>query len=239
MYHYLVMRSAFTLIELLVVVAIIAILAAMLLPAVGMVRDAAKQSRCGNNLRQVYMGLAAYGDAFEGRIPLVYHVNIRQVNYLFANWNGFDGPFGLLYNAGTIESPQVAYCPAITAADTANLFNSPTNPFPRKTSNCRAGISIRPASATNPFGPILERELVNASTYLKSTTAVLADLTSSSSYLEFHRRGMNVAFGDGHIGRLARASAPATWLAIPRGAGWDSSYNQGVIDIWNAFDANP
>lgn len=65
-------RSAFTLIELLVVVSIIAILAAMLLPAITLVRRSAELSVCGNNLRQVDMAVIAYADEHEGCIPSSY-----------------------------------------------------------------------------------------------------------------------------------------------------------------------
>ncbi len=76
------MKRAFTLIELLVVVSIIAVLAAMLLPAIGMVRDAARAASCGSSLRQIGMAFAAYAEDEQGLVARS-DLDSPRVNWVF------------------------------------------------------------------------------------------------------------------------------------------------------------
>ncbi len=67
-------RSAFTLMELLVVITIIAVLAALLLPAVKLVRLSAQSTKCMSNLHQIGMGTACYAQDFDNSLPPGYPV---------------------------------------------------------------------------------------------------------------------------------------------------------------------
>jgi prepilin-type N-terminal cleavage/methylation domain-containing protein len=74
-------RGGFTLIELLVVIAIIGLLMALLLPALGMVREAANRMSCANNMKQVGVAILGF-EASNQRFP----ANIRSSQGFRQGW---------------------------------------------------------------------------------------------------------------------------------------------------------
>ncbi len=104
------MRRGFTLIELLVVVGIIAVLAGLLFPAIGLVKKQANSIKCSNNLKQVAIGIMAYrndhNDGFPGSLSEL-----------------FDSRYGDYFESGIAK--KVLICPFDIERGSANNFNRP------------------------------------------------------------------------------------------------------------------
>lgn len=114
-------KRAFTLIELLVVIAIIALLLAVLMPALQKAKEVGKRIVCANGLKQIGYAMKAYGDAYDDKLPRNDNPDQltsegvskeRHATVVYRKDGGVVRTYrwGFLYDCGFIPKPDIFYC---------------------------------------------------------------------------------------------------------------------------------
>lgn len=203
--------SGFTLIELLVVVAIIAILSAILLPALSLAREKSRRAVCMSNLKQLGITITIYSNDYDGYIPQGPWTGQAVVSVA----TGYG--LGMLIDSGILTPPDAISeltCPSIGRAKPVGGEGT-------------SGVLAWPVPATNavetdydyyggggfaPTNPPTWTKLEN-----RGSNAILWDTEWVGNYwvgrgIRFaHPNGWNCLYGDGSV----------RWLSDPGNSKWN------------------
>lgn len=177
--------SAFTLIELMVVVAIIAILAAILLPVLAQAQLRAKRIQCLNNIRQLGIAAQVYTGDNSDFYPYAYYFDFaNNVEYCwdFTTYFGSNARTvpGVLWQGQT--NPQIQQCPSYTGS--ANWIDNPYTGYNYNTSYIGHG---QGESANDPTGQGIPIPAKSTAVMHPAKTALFGDGQYSAGANKFMR----------------------------------------------------
>ena len=219
----------FTIVELLIVISIIAILAAMLLPAINKGRIKAKSIKCTSNLRQLSVCIPLYTNDFDDWNPTIVAWSKSNDNFEKLWWyqnTTLMGYLGWKPGSGVIENPlpklKVRFCPAETTPynypngkDNKTLSLGP-NAF-LGYANMPPHIRTKSTQFTRPSRTFLFGDVVNTQSFADAGVDFDTDR---------HANSFNLSYYDCHVESMSPAesrSAIPAWA--PNDVFWGHPYS--------------
>ena len=215
-------REGFTLIELLVVVAIVALLASLLLPALASAKGAAEKAGCISNLREIGIAVHVYADDFNGNIPWGpkagpylnpgnFYPSTGAPTTLLSLQSGEPVALGLLVKQHLATQPRVLFCPGRdqkvdAAAEVAKVGKRQSQGSYYYRHNSKVGLTDDP-NETQPLNIKLSNLGTNrlggpiSALAMDSQYIVSPEMAMFGVRLNTHhkRRLVDVLYSDGHV----------------------------------------
>ena len=182
-------RRGFTLIELLMVIAIIAILAALLLPVISKGKMRARQAQCASNLKQIGLAFHAFAHDHGSRYPMQVRTNEGgTLEFLGMGGAALYRHFQALSN--DLADVTMLVCPSDRRIAAGSF---------QRLSNTNVSYSLRPLSTYD-----------NSEATLASDWNIAGGLSTSNRILwteDVHQGRGNVLFSDGHVEQMVSGTA--------------------------------
>ena len=195
-------HHAFTLIELLVVIAIIAILAAMLFPAIGVAKRKAAEARARAEMQNLGMAIGRYETDYNGRFPAPgISTGTSDVTFGYTGGGVIGGVTAITTNSGVIAvlMDLEKFNNGVDTANKGHVLN------PRRISNLNANITSDASSSG--VGPDGEYRDPWGTPYVISMDTSLNDRCRDQLY---SRRSVSQDSGQKGIFGMFNATSPGT-----------------------------